>query len=50
MKIPLVDLKIQYNSIKNEIDAAIYRVVQQGQFILGPEVEVFLLFKLVSFF
>lgn len=38
MPIPLTDLKAQYSSIKEEIDAAIQRVVQQGQFILGPEV------------
>ena len=41
MTIPLVDLKAQYNSIKGEIDAAIHRVVEQGQFILGPEVKAF---------
>jgi dTDP-4-amino-4,6-dideoxygalactose transaminase len=41
MKIPLVDLKAQYNSIKDEIDAAIQRVLQNGQFILGAEVKAF---------
>ncbi|TRZ49045.1 MAG: DegT/DnrJ/EryC1/StrS family aminotransferase [Dehalococcoidia bacterium] len=41
MPIPLTDLKTQYHSIKDEIDAAIQRVVQQGQFILGPEVRAF---------
>jgi dTDP-4-amino-4,6-dideoxygalactose transaminase len=41
VKIPLTDLKAQYNSIKDEIDAAIHRVVEQGQFILGPEVKAF---------
>ena len=41
MKIPLVDLKAQYNSIKDEIDSAIHRALQQGQFILGPEVKAF---------
>ena len=41
MPIPLTDLKAQYSSIKEEIDAAIQRVVQQGQFILGPEVSAF---------
>jgi len=41
MTIPLVDLKAQYNSIKDDIDAAIRRVVQSGQFILGPEVKAF---------
>ena len=41
MAIPLVDLKAQYNSIKQEIDAAIGRVINSGQFILGPEVKKF---------
>lgn len=41
MVIPLTDLKAQYRSIKEEVDAAIQRVVQQGQFILGPEVRAF---------
>lgn len=41
MNIPLVDLKAQYNSIRGEIDEAIQKVVQQGQFILGSEVEAF---------
>lgn len=39
MKIPLVDLKAQYNPIKEEINAAIRKVIEGGQFILGPEVE-----------
>jgi dTDP-4-amino-4,6-dideoxygalactose transaminase len=41
MTIPLVDLKAQYDLIKDEIDAAIHRVVQSGRFILGPEVKAF---------
>lgn len=41
MTIPLVDLKAQYNSIKDEIDAAVQKVLQSGQFILGPEVKAF---------
>lgn len=41
MQIPLVDLKAQYSSIKDEIDAAIQEVIKQGQFILGPEVKAF---------
>jgi dTDP-4-amino-4,6-dideoxygalactose transaminase len=41
MNIPLVDLKAQYASIKEEIDGATQRVVQSGQFILGPEVKAF---------
>ena len=38
MKIPLVDLKAQYNAIKQEIDEAIQRVTEGTHFILGPEV------------
>ncbi len=41
MKIPLVDLRAQYERIKDEIDKAIQGVIQSGQFILGPEVESF---------
>jgi dTDP-4-amino-4,6-dideoxygalactose transaminase len=41
MNIPLVDLKSQYDSIKDELDDAIHRVVQSRQFILGPEVKAF---------
>jgi dTDP-4-amino-4,6-dideoxygalactose transaminase len=41
MNIPLVDLKAQYSSIKQEIDEATRRVIESGQFILGSEVEKF---------
>jgi dTDP-4-amino-4,6-dideoxygalactose transaminase len=41
MTIPLVDLKAQYLSIKDEIDAAIQRVVDSTSFILGPDVRAF---------
>ncbi len=40
-KIPLVDLKAQYASIKPEIDAAIQRVVENTAFIGGKEVSDF---------
>ena len=39
MKIPLVDLKAQYNSIKEDIDQAIHKVIERSEFILGSEVE-----------
>ena len=39
--IPFVDLKAQYHSIKPEVDAAIARVLESGQFILGEEVAAF---------
>ncbi len=38
MSIPFVDLKSQYQKLKPQIDAAIQRVLDHGQFILGPEV------------
>jgi dTDP-4-amino-4,6-dideoxygalactose transaminase len=37
--IPMLDLKAQYSSIKQEIQEAIERVLESQQFILGPEVE-----------
>lgn len=33
-----IDLKTQYQRLKKEIDAGIQRVLDHGQFILGPEV------------
>jgi dTDP-4-amino-4,6-dideoxygalactose transaminase len=36
--IPMVDLKRQYRALKSEIDAAISGVLEQTQFILGPNV------------
>ncbi|MBZ4664898.1 DegT/DnrJ/EryC1/StrS family aminotransferase [Mahella sp.] len=39
MNIPLLDLKGQYHAIKDEIDAAIEGVLENGQFILGPQVK-----------
>ncbi len=38
MQIPFVDLKAQYARLKPEIDARIQRVLDHGQFIMGPEV------------
>jgi dTDP-4-amino-4,6-dideoxygalactose transaminase len=39
--IPLLDLKAQYRAIKSELDAAVIRVMENAQFILGPEVAAF---------
>ncbi len=41
IKVPYLDLKAQYRSIKPEIDEAIARVLESCQFVLGPEVEAF---------
>jgi dTDP-4-amino-4,6-dideoxygalactose transaminase len=39
MQVPLLDLKAQYSTIKNEIEAAIAEVMESQHFILGPKVE-----------
>lgn len=39
MTIPFIDLKTQYQALKAEIDAAIHRVLDHGQYIMGPEVK-----------
>ena len=41
MKVPLLDLKAQYKTIKPEIDAALIRMAESQSLILGPEVELF---------
>ncbi len=37
-EIPFVDLRGQYASIRQEVDEAVARVLESGQFTLGPEV------------
>jgi UDP-2-acetamido-2-deoxy-ribo-hexuluronate aminotransferase len=37
-KIEFIDLKAQYADLKGEIDARIQRVLNHGQYIMGPEV------------
>jgi len=41
MKIQMVDLKSQYNHIRNEVNEAILIVIENGQFIKGPDVKLF---------
>src|ERR1700752_4194729 len=41
IKVPYLDLKAQYRGIKPEVDAAIARVLDSCQFVLGPEVAGF---------
>lgn len=41
MSIPFLDLKAAYLSLKEQIDAAVARVLDSGWYILGPEVEAF---------
>ena len=38
MRVPLLDLKAQYISIRDEVRAAVDRVLDSQRFILGPEV------------
>src|SRR6185437_12256226 len=39
--IPFLDLKAQYRQMKPEMDAAVMRVIEGTQFVLGPEVAAF---------
>ncbi|MBY0514681.1 MAG: DegT/DnrJ/EryC1/StrS family aminotransferase [Gemmataceae bacterium] len=39
--VPLCDIQAQYRDLKDEIDAAVRRVFDSGQAILGPEVAAF---------
>lgn len=39
--IPLVDLRAQYNSIKDELDAAVLAVLSSGEYIQGSQVAAF---------
>jgi dTDP-4-amino-4,6-dideoxygalactose transaminase len=41
MTVPFLDLRATYLELQSEIDAAVCRVLQSGQYILGPEVEAF---------
>lgn len=41
MKVPFNDLRAGYLELKDEIDAAVQRVLDSGWYILGPEVEAF---------
>jgi dTDP-4-amino-4,6-dideoxygalactose transaminase len=39
--IPLCDVQQQYRALKSEIDAAVLQVLADGQYVLGPNVQVF---------
>ena len=41
MNIPMVDLKGQYESLRNEIDGAILQSLAETRYILGPNVQAF---------
>jgi dTDP-4-amino-4,6-dideoxygalactose transaminase len=39
MEVPLLDLKLQYQSLKKELNEALLKTAESQHFILGPEVE-----------
>lgn len=41
MNVPFLDLRAGYLELKDEIDAAVHRVLDSGQYVLGPEVDAF---------
>ncbi len=40
MKVPLVDLRPQHDSLRDQLLAAVERVIDKQQFVLGPEVQI----------
>lgn len=41
VKVPMLDLRAEVAELRDELDAAVARVLDSGQFIGGPEVEAF---------
>ena len=41
LTVPLVDLPAQYAMVKDEMDLAVSRVIERGNYVMGPEVEAF---------
>lgn len=39
MKVPLLDLKAQYNTIRNEIEPVLKEIIESQHFIMGPQVK-----------
>ena len=39
--VPFLDLKAQYSGIRDEVNAAILKVLESTQFVLGDAVEAF---------
>ena len=39
MSLPFIDLKAQFKAVESHVRARIDRVLDHGQFIMGPEVE-----------
>jgi len=41
LDVPYLDLKATYQELQSELDEAVHRVLNSGQYILGPEVQAF---------
>ena len=41
MKVPMSNLPAEYHTLRDEIEEAIHRVIESGNFVLGEEVEAF---------
>jgi hypothetical protein len=41
MKVPLLDLRAQHESLRDELLAAMRSVIDSQQFVLGPDVQAF---------
>ncbi len=41
MSVPMSNLRSEYYSLNEEIDGAIYRVIESGNFVMGEELEAF---------
>lgn len=41
MRVPLIDLSAQYQTIRADVDAAVARVLQSGRYVMGPEITDF---------
>ncbi|HLV85645.1 MAG TPA: DegT/DnrJ/EryC1/StrS family aminotransferase [Candidatus Sulfotelmatobacter sp.] len=41
IQVPYLDLKTQYQTIKSEIDEAVFKILETSQFVLGAEVAAF---------
>ncbi|MFF5112837.1 DegT/DnrJ/EryC1/StrS family aminotransferase [Streptosporangium sp. NPDC000509] len=41
MKVPFLDLRAPYEELRDDLDAALQRVLSSGWYLMGPEVEAF---------
>ena len=41
MKVPFLDLRPAYDELRSDLNAAYHRVMESGQYLLGPELEQF---------